>query len=151
MKRIFVAALLACFWLPALAFAQDTLLPYDEAATQEACEDFYKQAGAEQTFQQAIRTNPEARDWYLTCAIRTGHVRLYMLPYFITYIANFLIGIAGTISVLFVILGGFWYMTGSITDDKEKGKKTITYALAGLGIALLAWIIVNVIQVQVTG
>jgi hypothetical protein len=41
-------------------------------------------------------------------------------------------------------------MTGGITDDKEKGKKTITYALIGLSITLLAWILVNIIQVAIT-
>lgn len=93
----------------------------------------------------------EDRSDVLACAIESGGIHLWMLPYFITGIVNFLIYIAGTVAVLFVLLGGFWYMTGGLTDDKEKGKKTITYALMGLVITLLAWIIVNIIMVQVTG
>ena len=95
--------------------------------------------------------NLENREIALSCAIKTGRIRLWMLPYFIKYIATFFIGLSGVISLLFVIIGGFWYMTGGLTDDKEKGKKTIMYALIGMVITLLAWIIVNVVQVQVTG
>jgi hypothetical protein len=93
----------------------------------------------------------EEKNEYLACAIKTGRIKLWMIPFFVSYMANFFIGVAGTVSLLFVILGGFWYMTGGVTDDKEKGKKTITYALIGLAITLLAWTIVNIVQVFVTG
>ncbi|MBT5016113.1 hypothetical protein HN748_00250 [Candidatus Peregrinibacteria bacterium] len=98
-----------------------------------------------------FQDNVAQRNTVLACAIQSGRVSLWMLPYFVSYIANFFIAIGGTISLLFVILGGFWYMVGGITDDKEKGKKTIYYALIGMVISLLAWIIVNVVQVQVSG
>jgi hypothetical protein len=86
----------------------------------------------------------------LGCAIKTGYVRLYMIPYFVTYIIQYLLGIAGLIAVLFMVYGGFTYVTGGISEDKETGKKVIMHALIGLIISLSAWIIVNFVQVALT-
>ena len=81
---------------------------------------------------------------------RTGNFELYDLPEYVVYLIEFLIYIAGGIAVLFVVIGGYKYMIGGATDDKEAGKKTIGYALAGFAIAVLAWTIVNFIQVWLT-
>ncbi|KKU77842.1 MAG: hypothetical protein UY05_C0072G0004 [Candidatus Peregrinibacteria bacterium GW2011_GWA2_47_7] len=90
------------------------------------------------------------RDTYLSCAVKTGKIKLWMVPFFITSLINFLLGLAGIISVLFIVLGGYRYVLGGITDDKESGKKTITYAIVGLIVSLSAWIVINVIQYQIT-
>lgn len=175
MKRWILSLLPFLLLFPSLVSAQGTLLPYDssyesyEQAWSQYSDEQIKELNAQGIFtpcddylmsthgrlyfdSEYLRTlNQEARDGILACSIKNGRVKLWMLPYFITYFANFFIGLAGTISVLFVILGGFWYMTGGVTDDKEKGKKTIQYALVGLAITLLAWVFINVIQVQITG
>ncbi len=170
LKKIIASLALLILLIPQLVFAQGTLLPeqsenfkgYEDQYKglsvdqkkiyRSACDYYLKKILGERTLLDKVKTAPpEIRQDILSCAIKSGRVHLWMLPYFITYVVNFLIYISGTIAVLFVLLGGFWYMTGGITDDKEKGKKTITYALMGLVITLLAWIIVNVIMVQVTG
>lgn len=87
----------------------------------------------------------------LGCAIKTGRINLAMIPYFITYIVNFMLGLSGIICVLFIVIGGYHYVLGGLTDDKEKGKNTIKHALMGMGLALLAWTIVTVIMRAVTG
>lgn len=117
-----------------------------------ACEYSFDEKGIvfESSIYYKSTTSQDDRQDILYCAIQSGKVHLWMIPYFISYFANFFIGLSGVISVLFVLLGGFWYMTGGLTDDKEKGKKTITYALGGMVLTLLAWLIVNIIQVQVT-
>ena len=178
MKYFLSSLLLALVLLPQIALAQEgTLLPgassslQTDEQTYEAMSDeekenwkaqgvyngcdyhFFLQGGSmiyqdNAYFKDSSQT---FRNEVLACAIKSGKIRLWMIPYFITYFANFFIGIAGTVSLLFVLLGGFWYMTGGLTDDKEKGKKTIFYALIGMVITLVAWIFVNVIQVQVTG
>ncbi len=86
----------------------------------------------------------------LGCAIKTGRISLQMIPYFISYISNFLLSIIGLISVLFIVLGGYFYIYGGLTDAKEKGKKYIYHALLGLAVASLSWIIVNVIMGVIT-
>lgn len=91
------------------------------------------------------------RDSVLGCGIKTGRITLSMIPYFITYFANFLLGLAGLISVLFIVIGGYRYVIGGLTEDKEKGKQTIMHALMGFGLSLLAWAIVNIVMGAVTG
>jgi hypothetical protein len=81
---------------------------------------------------------------------RTGEFELYDLGTYVQYLIEFLIYLAGGIAVLFIVIGGYKYMVGSISDDKEAGKKTIAYALGGFAIAVLAWTIVNFIQVWLT-
>lgn len=172
-KKIIVLSTLFSLLIPQMVFGQGTLLPSDsvdgdilreyqirlngdedlQKLYSSACDLFLYEKGrdneGEKNYITIVATSDE-RSAALGCAIESGRLSLWMLPLFISYIANFFIGIAGTVSVLFVLLGGFWYMTGGITDDKEKGKKTITYALIGLSITLLAWVLVNIIQVAVT-
>ena len=86
----------------------------------------------------------------LGCAIKTGKVSLQMVPHFISFFANFLLSLSGLISVLFIVIGGFMYIYGGLTDQKERGKKYIYHALMGMVLALMAWTIVSVIMVALT-
>lgn len=105
---------------------------------------------SETEFKNAIRSSRETQRQILGCAIQLGRIRLFMIPFFITYIIQFLLGIAGILAVLFVVFGGLKYVLGGLTEDKESGKKIITHALVGLLVALSAWIIVNLVQVVLT-
>jgi type IV secretory pathway VirB2 component (pilin) len=52
---------------------------------------------------------------------------------------GYLKGVAGTIAVIFIIIGGIMYMfAGANKDMAEKGKHTLTYAIAGLAIVIAA-------------
>ncbi len=60
----------------------------------------------------------------------------------ITSIINWVIGVAGLISVVFVVEGGILYMTSSGDPSKlQKAKNIIIYALIGMAIVALALII----------
>lgn len=74
--------------------------------------------------------------------IRSGDIHLRNLPCFIKYFAQTLIGVAGSLSVIFVMVGGYQYVLGG-TENTASAKKTVTYALIGLAVSLLAWIIVD--------
>lgn len=91
------------------------------------------------------------RNEILGCAIQTGKISFSMIPYYISYVTNFLLGLSGLICVLFIVIGGYHYVLGGLTEEKEKGKNTIKHALMGLGIALLSWTIVTVLINAVTG
>lgn len=86
----------------------------------------------------------------LGCAVKLGKIRLFMVPLFITFLIQFLLGIAGIVAVLFVVIGGYHYVVGGLIEEKEKGKTTIRNALMGLIVALSAWMVVNFIQVALT-
>jgi len=76
--------------------------------------------------------------------IREGTITLRQIPCFIKYFSQTLIAIAGSLSVIFVMVGGYQYTLGGDTD-KDAAKKTITYALVGLTVSLLAWIMVDIV------
>ena len=81
----------------------------------------------------------------LACAITTGRISLPMVPFFIKYFSNYLLGLVSLVALLFTVIGGFMYTASGLTDSKDKGKKYITNALMGMALAFLSWSIVNVI------
>jgi hypothetical protein len=53
---------------------------------------------------------------------------------------------AGAIAVVFVIIGGYQYLTsGGNEETAEKGKKTLINAIIGVVIIVMAYVIINVI------
>ena len=66
---------------------------------------------------------------------------------FIFRIIQILLVVAGIIAVIFLIIGGFRYITaGGNEESSEAARKTLTNAIIGLVIIILAFVIVNVIS-----
>lgn len=82
--------------------------------------------------------------------IASGDLELKDIPGIILHWIDYLTYIAGTICVIMIIVAGFQYMTGSVVDDKERGKKTFLNAMLGLVVTFFAWVIVNTLQVFLT-
>jgi|GEM_PF-1809590 hypothetical protein len=82
--------------------------------------------------------------------IKGGCVQLSDLPILIIHLIDLCTKLAGTIAVIFLLYAGFQMILSGVTDDREKAKNTIKYALTGLIVSFLAWVIVNLIQVQLT-
>ncbi len=133
-------------FIPA-TLAADTVLPQAGEDCETLLQDWDQKSMEDQKSEFATTEN---REELMGCLIKNGDMHLWMLPYYVTHIIEFLIGLAGLISVLFVIIGGYYYAWGGLTEDKEKGKKAVMYALIGLGLSTLAWIIVSIIQTQLT-
>ncbi|MBI4975568.1 hypothetical protein HZC20_02720 [Candidatus Peregrinibacteria bacterium] len=87
----------------------------------------------------------------LGCAIKTGDIKLWMLPYYIRYMLEFVIGLAGLIAVGGLVYGGYLYLFAGLLEDKEKGKNAIKNAIIGLVLSLTAWSLVNILISLVTG
>ncbi len=67
-------------------------------------------------------------------------------------IVNIVLGVAGMIAVLFVIIGGFRYVTSAGNEEQaEAGKKTLQNAIIGVVIIVLSFVIVNVISTALRG
>jgi len=61
--------------------------------------------------------------------------------------AQFLLKIAGGLALFVLILGGVYYMiSGSNPDGQTRAKKVITYAVIGLAIVLVSYVIVIVVE-----
>lgn len=59
-------------------------------------------------------------------------------------IIRLLLFVSGAIAVLFLIIGGFWYLTSAGNQEwADKGRKTIINAIIGLVIIILSYVIVN--------
>lgn len=83
--------------------------------------------------------------WISDSKLRSGDVHLDDIPVAIRSAIDFFLSIAGTISVIFIIIGAYKILFGSLQQDKTKGRDTIIMALTWLALALLAWIIVKMI------
>lgn len=78
----------------------------------------------------------------LGCSNASGNVAT--LDTTIINILSIIIGVLGIVAVIWVIIGGVQYITSTGDAAKiEKAKKTILYALIGLVICALAFVVVN--------
>lgn len=77
---------------------------------------------------------------------KDGDQGKYLQETFLPKITSLIIGSAGGMAMLFVIIGGIQILTAYGNDEKiATAKKTITWALAGLLISILAYSIVQII------
>lgn len=81
----------------------------------------------------------------LTCNFNTGDFHFGCIPYYIKYLIQGIIALAGTLAVIFIMVGGFKYIFSAVSEEKEAGKETIKNAIFGLIIAGMAWIIVTMV------
>src|SRR5438876_7743675 len=67
-------------------------------------------------------------------------------------IINWALGIAFALAVIYLIYGGFLYITSAGNEESAtKGKNAVIYALIGIIIIILSYVIVNVIENLVQG
>lgn len=97
----------------------------------------------------ASKTN-ESKNNFLACAIKTGKIKFWMIPFYIVYFIEFVIGISGLVAVLFLVVGGFQLIMSGASEGQEKAKNTIKYALIGMVVVLVAWVLVNLVQFAIT-
>lgn len=115
MKKIFYAFLV--FWLNfSVVFADVTLIPKGGILENNGSE---------------------------VCNFNTGDMSFACIPIYIKYLIDIIIGLAGTIALVVLMIGGFKYIFGAVSENKDSGKKTIQSALTGLIIAGMAWILVT--------
>jgi hypothetical protein len=97
-----------------------------------------------------MQTDPTGNNISLGAKIQNGTVELSDIPLIIIYFIDILTKLAGSIAVIFIIYGGFQLMFSGATEDKQAAKTTLRWAITGLIVTFLAWVIVNLIQTQLT-
>ena len=66
-------------------------------------------------------------------------------------VINWLLAIAFGLAVLFLIIGGFWYITSAGNEETaEKGKSTAINAIIGIIVIILSYVIINVVSGMVS-
>lgn len=73
------------------------------------------------------------------------------VPHFIKNLVNTLLFILGAVSVVVIVIAGFYYTTSN--GDQAlitKAKNTLLYAVVGLVVALLAYAIVNFVILRLS-
>lgn len=117
------------------------------------CEELIDRTSADfsvEDIQEGFQQSEVIQQTFLYCGIVTGNIQLWMITYYAVNALEFLLSIAGLLAILMIIVGSYYYIAGGVTDDKEKGKTIIKYAIGGLVVATSAWGIVNLILLLVT-
>lgn len=64
----------------------------------------------------------------------------------IARVIEILLMFGGVIAVVFVVIGGYWYVTSAGNEEQaEKGRKTLLNAIIGVVLIVLSYVIINVI------
>ena len=67
----------------------------------------------------------------------------------IVKIVEWLLGFVGALAVLMIIVAGIMYLTSGGDEGRvENAKRWLIYAIVGLIVALLGWVIVNTVITQ---
>ncbi|MFC1655312.1 hypothetical protein ACFL3C_00405 [Patescibacteria group bacterium] len=139
--------------VPASAQGLGTLIPQPKEETMKCgdlLDDYDEAEDPVKQFREAIKEDASERGEVLGCAIKTGRIHFWMVPYFIVNFIEFLIGIAGLIAILFLVIAGYQFVIAGATDKRDAAKGTVMHALLGLVLVLVAWVVVNIIQFVLT-
>lgn len=77
--------------------------------------------------------------------IRNWNIHLETIPCVIKTWIDYFMWIAGTISVIFIIIGAYQMLFWSLQKDVTKWRNTIVYALAWFALAACSWLIIRFI------
>lgn len=61
----------------------------------------------------------------------------------IDYLIKFILYTSGSAAVVMLVIGGFLLVTSVQSEDREKGKKIIQYAITGLIVVILSYALVT--------
>ena len=85
-------------------------------------------------------------------ASAAGQCTLSSLKDLVANMINFLLGFAGLVCLLFLVIGGVRMLTsGGNPETVKNAKSTISNAFLGLAITLAAYLIINVVIIVLSG
>jgi hypothetical protein len=77
--------------------------------------------------------------------LRNGNVGFNDIPAIIINVTNYILGLAGTVTVVMIIYGAVRMGLGSLSNDKETGKKIISAGIVGFVLAVSGWFIIRLV------
>jgi hypothetical protein len=75
--------------------------------------------------------------------LKNWNIHIDNIPNMIRWVIDFLLWVAGTIAIIFVIVWAYQILFWSLSWDKSKWKNTIVAALIWFALASLAWFIIR--------
>jgi hypothetical protein len=75
---------------------------------------------------------------------KTTNITMYLIGMF-----RLIIGVAGALAVVMIVIGGIQYMSTDAIYGKSEGKEKIKKALSGLLLAIMSWLILNTINPEI--
>lgn len=84
------------------------------------------------------------------CDFTTGRLSSACIPNFVAHLIGFIFSLLGVFFLGNVMYGGYQIALGGITGDKEAGKRRVTWAVIGLGVAICCFIILDLILSVIT-
>ncbi len=121
-----------------LAISALTFLPATSAVAAPVCD-----AGLKADPDTGLCIKPTSGAGFLGATSLTG---------LILKIINLLLGVAAIIAVFFIVVGGYRYIFSNGNDEQaQAGRKTLTNAVIGLVIIILAYAIVTIVNNTVAG
>ncbi len=85
------------------------------------------------------------------CVVATSSGKVGDLGTAFKAVANTLIFVVGAISIIMVIIGGLRYvLSGGDSAGIKSAKDTVLYALIGVGVAIVAYALVNFVITAIT-
>lgn len=76
---------------------------------------------------------------------RKWDIHIEDIPVLIKWATDVLLWLAGTVALIFIIIGAYQILFGSLTQQKTQWRDTIILALSGFAIASLSWFIIKVV------
>lgn len=83
--------------------------------------------------------------------VKNGTLDLTDVFIFILKLIDLVTKIAGSIAVIAILYASIQFMVSGVTDEKEQAKTTLKYAIIGLIVTFGAWLMVNLLLVQLGG
>jgi len=77
--------------------------------------------------------------------LRSWDIHTEDIPDIIKWAIDFMMSIAWTVAIIFIIIWAYYVLFWSFDGDKSKGKNTIIMALTWFVIAALAWVIIKLL------
>ncbi len=78
--------------------------------------------------------------------VGSGETAYIDLAQYLPNLIKLAIGLAAALSVIYIIVGGFQYLSTDAISGKSEGKEKIQNALWGLALAIGSWVILNTIN-----
>lgn len=83
--------------------------------------------------------------WVSASKLRNWDIHLQDIPKMISFAVDFLMWIAWTISIIFIIIWAYKLMLWQLQNDNSQWKETITLAILWLILSSISWIIMKIL------